>query len=49
MNLREKGMILSLACSELTTFWSGKIGVCCYSGLAERSAEYYVNSIFYRS
>lgn len=28
---------------------NGKIGVCCYSGLAERSAEYYVNSIFYRS
>ena len=28
---------------------SGKIGVCCYSGLAERNAEYHVNSIFYRS
>ena len=27
----------------------GKIGVCCYSGLAERNAEYHVNSIFYRS
>ena len=35
-------------------FWSnsylgGKIGVCCHSGLAERNAEYHVNSIFYRS
>ena len=28
---------------------NGKIGVCCYSGLAERNAEYHVNSIFYRS
>lgn len=26
----------------------GKIGVCCHSGLAERNAEYHVNSIFYR-
>lgn len=26
---------------------SGKIGVCCHSGLAERNAEYHVNSIFY--
>ena len=25
----------------------GKIGVCCHSGLAERNAEYHVNSIFY--
>ncbi len=27
---------------------SGKIGVCCHSGLAERNAEYHVNFIFYR-
>ena len=26
---------------------TGKIGVCCHSGLAERNAEYHVNSIFY--
>lgn len=28
-------------------FSIGKIGVCCHSGLAERNAEYHVNSIFY--
>ena len=34
----------------MTPFLSqnGKIGVCCHSGLAERNAEYHVNSIFYR-
>ena len=35
----------------MKTMWlrlSGKIGVCCHSGLAERNAEYHVNFIFYR-
>lgn len=27
---------------------TGKIGVCCHSGLAERNAEYHDNFIFYR-
>lgn len=34
---------------EKVNYQDGKIGVCCYSGLAERNAEYHVNSIFYRS
>ena len=32
----------------ISTAEGGKIGVCCHSGLAERNAEYHVNSIFYR-
>ncbi len=35
---RKKGKIFDV---------DGKIGVCCHSGLAERNAEYHVNSIFY--
>ena len=36
---------LQLGSYELSNI--GKIGVCCHSGLAERNAEYHVNSIFY--
>ena len=28
------------------SFFTGKIGVCCYSSLAERSAENHENSVF---
>ena len=41
-------LLIQLYCSK-NNKGCGKIGVCCYSGLAERNAEYHVNSIFYRS
>ena len=41
---RKKGKIFDV---EESLERCGKIGVCCHSGLAERNAEYHVNSIFY--